>query len=328
MNTFGRSALSIASGLAVILSALVLDTWRAGQFQLRLVGGLGAALLLAGLLDLAICVWRGRPQARANGMIVRLGLAGALAAVALSFLGFLVLDRKGYHPNVSQFLNIRETQPFGPGQFARGLTAGAFEMTLTHGSGLAVERTIYPLDVTPSAEELHAAHDLLERTIAASSRFADFEKARKELGFNIVASALEGDEDPNIEHLVNAANMNDGRMLDPDFPESLVFQRLGPNQQKLVAYMYMTKRGQHGPQIGGPITRWHWHPNAPACMDSVGVLRARVENGRCPAGLDNGPTSEMMHVWLVEHSGGPFSHMMGAPGTIAKGAEPSHDHHD
>lgn len=321
MRLAGVAALLAWSGAAILTGTLVLDTWRPGQFFLLAGLILGTALVFAGL---GVLLWAslrsGADGARWSARLAALASLGVLAGI----FGFGVLKSRGYAPAPAQFVQARVQQPFGPAQFSRG-PDGALHITMVHGSGVAIERTLFPLDATPNAEQLEAAHALVDRTRLAAARFSDFEVARTQLGFTIAAAELEGDDSPSIEHLVNPDNMRDSRLLDPDHPESLVYQFLPTGEKRLVAVMYMTRPGQHGPQFGGSLTRWHWHPEAPACMDEFGILAARKENGRCPAGLSSGPTSEMLHVWLVDHSLGVFAHLMGTGGDGAAGSHAGHE---
>lgn len=326
MRAFERSAILVASGITLLTTALMLDTWRAGRFH---VGWslLGSAVLVGlGLVGLLVAAFRTPAEPSRRDSRPALVIAALLALVIGQFAGFAVLASKGYSSVVGQFVRIRQQQPFGPAQFDRG-PDGAIHMTLTHGSGVAVERTMYPLDLSPSAEHIAAAAHLVRISREAATQFSDFETARTILGFSVESAALEGDDDPSVEHLVNPHNMMDDKLLDPNYPESLVFRFLPTGEKQLVAIMYMTRPGQHGPQVGGPLTRWHWHPTAPGCMDEFGVVRARKVNDRCAAGLSGGPTSEMIHVWLVEHSMGVFSHLMGASGVGGAGAAGGHEGH-
>lgn len=326
MASEGRSALTILSGLAIMVCALLLDTWRAGAFQLRWALLASAVLVTIGVVDLVVAAMRASAAAGRRVSPEVLTSGALMAVILVALVGFGVLERQGLSPNLGQFLRIREHQPFGPAQFSRA-SDGAIHMAMKHGSGVAVERTMYPLDVTPNANELVAAQRLVESTRQAASQFADFERARTEQGFSIAAAELEGDDTPTLEHLVNPQNMMDDKLLDPNFPESLVFQFTPSGEKRLVAIMYMTRPGQNGPQVGGPLTRWHWHPTAPACMDEFGILRQRKVNDACPPGLSSGPTSEMLHVWLLDHPFGVFAHLMGPPGQMVPGEPMRHDGH-
>ncbi len=325
MRAVERSAVLLWCGVALFVGALVLDTWRAGAFFLRQAMLVSAVLFVLGLVGLIVAVARA-PEGARRFSPVSLLLTALAIVVVVEGAGFVVLARKGYSADVGQFVRIREQHPFGPAQFDRGADS-AILMTLTHGSGIAVERTMYPLDVTPSQAQLVAAEQLIEHSRHNAARFADYQADRATLGYTVAAAELAGDDTPSIEHLLNPEYMKDDRLVDPERPEGLVFQTLRSGEKKLVAIMYMTRPGQHGPQVGGPLTRWHWHPWSPACLDKFGILVEKRVNGRCRKGLSEGPTSEMLHVWLVDQAFGAFSHLMGAPGEGAPATMQDHSMH-
>jgi len=59
------------------------------------------------------------------------------------------------------------------------------------------------------------------------------------------------------------------------------------------------KLGQTGPEIAGPLVRWHTH--AGICFGSGGGIAGIVSPfGTCPAGSINVLTPAMLHVWTVD----------------------------
>ncbi|MGH2598763.1 MAG: hypothetical protein ACRDJ9_05180, partial [Dehalococcoidia bacterium] len=109
-----------------------------------------------------------------------------------------------------------------------------------------------------------------------------------------------------LSHYQNRQSMKDDIVLDPNRPEQLVYANTteGP---VLVGVVYVMPRpGMEGPAVGGPITRWHTHTFCAAPMPSwfAGLLSPF---GACPAGTVNAVMPEMMHVWTVDHPGGPFA---------------------
>jgi hypothetical protein len=188
---------------------------------------------------------------------------------------------------------------------------GTLELRTVHGVEVSIERTKYNLDVLPSLAQLHAADDLIDNTTENASRFSNYDSVKTTGGFTISNSVLGDDVGSEFEHLINPDNLLDDKTLDPARPEALVFRRGAGDKMSLVGIMYMTKRGEHGPQVAGPLTKWHYHPETAFCMDSVGVPRAKRVGTECPPGLNHGPSSEMMHVWLVDNTYGTFAHMMG-----------------
>lgn len=131
-----------------------------------------------------------------------------------------------------------------------------------------------------------------------------------------------GDGGTGIEHFVNEKFMNDNVMLDPDQPESLVWDTTGGGR-KLVAAMYMANKGMtldQVPDIGGPLTQWHVHTNL--CYNAQGhVAGITNSNGDCPAGLVKPEAVPMIHVWLTSNKCGPFAALEGIGGGDIKPGE-------
>ena len=129
------------------------------------------------------------------------------------------------------------------------------------------------------------------------------------------------------EHYLNAANMNDDKLLDPDFPESLVYDT-STEPKKLVAAMFMMDKGDtlaDVPELGGKLTQWHVHDNL--CFAGPKVAGLTDAEGNCSPGLTKGAATPMIHVWTEAHPCGPFAALEGvAGGTIAEGEARLCDH--
>jgi hypothetical protein len=101
---------------------------------------------------------------------------------------------------------------------------------------------------------------------------------------------------PRLLHLNKPSLVGDGRLLDPSYPESLVY-RHHKHSLRLVGFMYRAPVGRV-PTPGGTITRWHLHGGcaSPARVPSFNIS---VHDRRCAPGqvLHYGTTA-MMHVWL------------------------------
>lgn len=302
------SALSSNLGWALILWAVALDTWRPGRFPFGAMVLVGAVLILVGLVGQNAHALRASPGSRWSRWLV----AAAAGAILLSIVGMGLLRQRGYQPHLVQFLRDRAALPAGTAQVSRA-PDGALELTMVHGPEVSIERTIHELNAAPTVAQLRAAHTLLDSTRHYATRFESYDQAKSALGYSISTAALANDPSPSIEHLINPAHLEDDVVLDPHRPESLVF-RITPEGKTLIGIMYMTKRGDHGPQVGGILTRWHYHPTVLFCMDSVGVPRTPLLDGQCGPGHFRGPSSEMLHVWLVDNPGGVFAHMMSAAG--------------
>jgi hypothetical protein len=130
-------------------------------------------------------------------------------------------------------------------------------------------------------------------------------------GFHSIGDSLTG-----LEHYVNWAYLDDGRILDPDHPESLVYRVEPDGGRTLVSAMYMLPPGSTldtVPNIGGPLTQWHIHDNlcfldVPGLKRVAGLTRA---DGTCPPPLAKLAAVPMIHVWIVPHPCGPFAALDG-----------------
>lgn len=329
MNALGRSALLITTGLAGFAWTLALDTWKPGRVPIAWLLLLSVVVLGIGIIDLTLAAARNSVGATRNSAWVRLGVVAMFGATAVAAVGFVLLERRGHTPNLIQFVHLREGLPLGHAEVSRA-GDGTLEMRTVHGVEVSIERTKYDLDVLPSEAQLHAANELIGSTKRNASRFSDYGRATTSGGFTISNSVLGDDIGSEFEHVINADNLLDGKTLDPERPEALVFRRAAGDKMSLVGIMYMTKRGEHGPQVAGPLTKWHYHPETAFCMDAAGVPRAKRSGKECPPGMNHGPSSEMMHVWLVDNTYGTFAHVMGGSAIGSVPTTPAamdHSHH-
>jgi hypothetical protein len=162
-----------------------------------------------------------------------------------------------------------------------------------HGHG-AVDTT------PPTAAQRAAADRLLQQSRASMARYADVAVA-KAAGYKVIHNAND-----KLLHYGNPAYMRDGRTLDPQRMESLLYVHLNSGDL-LVGGMYTVPRGVAGPRIGGSLTPWHAHDDL--CLDPVkGIAITQTAEG-CPAGSAVGVTGEMMHVWAIDYPGGPFAEL-------------------
>ena len=117
-------------------------------------------------------------------------------------------------------------------------------------------------------------------------------------------------------HFNNWTLLNDGRILDPDYPESLVYRVTDDGERVLEAAMYMLEEGDtldDVPELGGPLTQWHIHNDLCYTPDPVApkVRGLREPGGDCNPPLVAGKEVPMIHVWIVPHECGPFSALDG-----------------
>jgi hypothetical protein len=167
-----------------------------------------------------------------------------------------------------------------------------------------------------SLEQQARAENLIAITLARLPQFANPATAEA-AGFHSIGDAVTGDE-----HYINLDYFHDGRILDPDHPESLVYEPDGKGGKKLVAAMFMLETGQtlaDAPDVGGKLTQWHIHNNL--CFTTSAVVAGLTSpGGACPAPLVKGPDTPMIHVWIRPHPCGPFAALEGiGGGQIAAG---------
>jgi hypothetical protein len=169
--------------------------------------------------------------------------------------------------------------------------------------------------VTP--EQQARAENLIAVTLLRLPKYADYHVAERD-GFVSIGDAVTGDE-----HFVKQAYFDDGHILDPDYPESLVYKPHPDGTKTLAAAMYMlppdTKWSQI-PDVGGPLTQWHIHDNL--CFTTDGKVAGLTKaDGTCDPPLVKVVNSPMIHVWIQKHPCGPFAALEGIGGGTIKAGE-------
>ncbi len=163
------------------------------------------------------------------------------------------------------------------------------------------EVTRYP-DLEPTPGQAASAEDLRKRSLEAAKRngWLDFDRALAD-GFELMF----GDQ----AHYVKREFIVDGRVLDPDRPEFLLYFDT-PRGKRLAAYMFLVSAPEErGPQVGGPLTVWHYHMwSRPLCLwERLLVVGMAGADGACAEGEPARRSPEMVHVWFVERPAGWFS---------------------
>lgn len=165
--------------------------------------------------------------------------------------------------------------------------------------------------VTPQQQAF--AENLVAATIRDLPQWADPEVAEA-AGFRSIGDGLTGHE-----HYIQWDWIDDDVWLDPDEPESLVFETRPDGTKRLVSAMFMLPGGtplEDVPDWGGALMQWHVHgdlcftddPEAPqvAGIKPVGTA--------CAPPLVDGTMAPMIHVWITPHPCGPFAALDGIAG--------------
>ncbi len=161
--------------------------------------------------------------------------------------------------------------------------------------------------VTPA--ELQRAEALISATIVGLKRY-EYPAEAYAAGYRSIGDASTGDE-----HYVNWSYVDDGHILDPARPESVVYE-VRNGQQVAVAAMYMLPFGStfaDVPDVGGALTQWHVHRNLCLTESPTHKVLSGVTapNGICPPGTNKAGNTPMLHVWIVPNPCGPFAALEG-----------------
>ena len=128
-----------------------------------------------------------------------------------------------------------------------------------------------------------------------------------------------GDAGTGHEHYIQWDWIDDDVWLDPDRPESLVFQPTADGGKQLVSAMFMLPSDvdlDDVPDWGGELMQWHIHGDLCFTDDPEAPQVAGVKplGSSCRAPLVDGPVAPMIHVWIVPHECGPFAALDGIAG--------------
>ncbi len=104
-------------------------------------------------------------------------------------------------------------------------------------------------------------------------------------------------------HYLNVEYANDGIILDPMKPESLMYD----GNELQGAMFLMESVADEGPMVGGCLTPWHSHNNLcyAAPPNEGGYVSGFTEMG-CFGSSQLYITPGMLHVWVIDRPGGPF----------------------
>ena len=170
-----------------------------------------------------------------------------------------------------------------------------------------------PIDLggTPgvTAVEQHRAETLIRETIVDLRKYT-YPAEAIAAGYRSIGDRLTGDE-----HYIRWADVDDGHILDPTRPESLVYE-VRNGRQQVAAAMYMLpikSRFTDAPDVGGALTQWHVHGDLCLTNDPVQKTLSGFTaiHGQCPPGSSKAADTPMLHVWVVPNPCGPFAALEG-----------------
>jgi hypothetical protein len=280
-------------------SALLLVATLIAYLSVSAAGGeepdqVGIATALVELVALGLCLVPIRQPDRPRRFK---RFAGSAGTIAITFIVGTVIWVSSFaaHANTDK-TNSADPQAAGTSLGSSGDHEHAHEHAARAQAGVIMRPQP---DHHPTVGQVAAAQALADATKVAMAKYANLSDALA-AGF-VLPKPGQG---PDV-HLDNKANRSDGRVLDPEYPETLVYAISGGTATLLGVVYVMEKAGVPAPQPGGPITRWHAHNICLTLLPpGFGIVSPF---GTCPALAINLTTPEMMHVWVVDNPGGAFA---------------------
>lgn len=100
-------------------------------------------------------------------------------------------------------------------------------------------------------------------------------------------------------HYRNARYERDGRILDPNRPEALVYWEPAGSEPVLVGFMFRASalRPPPDPHRLGPLLTWHAHAACDAGPEPGNPLQFSAAH--CPSGIAHHGATQMTHAWLA-----------------------------
>ncbi len=335
----GRHRLLALAGVA--LGAVAVGGWVLAKTSgIGLVDGLGESEAIQVADGLAAAL-----AATATIVALRVAVAGhgsrrparrpflGVAAVVLLATSLVGMDRAGSHGHAG---GHGEGGADGETAAADHGHEGATEADDGHHDTAAPSVATAPYDPTKpidlggvagvTPEQQARAENLVAITLARLPRYADPKVAEAD-GYHSIGDAATGHE-----HLINWSLVDDGKALDPDVPEALVYEAGADGSRTLVSAMFMLPTGttlDEVPELGGALTQWHIHDDLCLSDDPVAPYVAGITSvgGECAPPTRKLPPVPMIHVWITPHRCGPFASLEGiGAGQVAEGETRACDH--
>ena len=165
--------------------------------------------------------------------------------------------------------------------------------------------TLVPVgeDRAATTRERDAADDLYNATVASVARYQDPSVAAAD-GYNV--AGIYGRD----FHAANEAFKSDGRILDPEHPENLIYADTDQGPVLIGVMFEMEGIGKAGPAVGGPLVVWHAHDNVCFALTPLAIAGLTSPFGVCPLGSLTIPiTNEMLHLWTLPGAPERFGHL-------------------
>jgi hypothetical protein len=162
----------------------------------------------------------------------------------------------------------------------------------------------------------HAHHDEVSVTadqLIAAAEFVRGVKAHNAQRYENVQDALAagyiqitGDLPGIAAHFIRLDYQRDGREMDPEYPEVLLYTKRLDGEWRLIGVMFLAEQAtEEAPSYFGPLDAWHYHTNL--CFRD-GRSTTVANAAACPGGAFVARTNWQLHVWIMDGATGAFSH--------------------
>ncbi|GAC1644243.1 MAG: hypothetical protein NVS4B6_17190 [Mycobacterium sp.] len=218
--------------------------------------------------------------------IVAMVIVGTLVGVAATAIGLIALgDTGGQHPTAAQPPQQSDRNGSGTAAKSNGDASARRAWARQHGQDRSAMPDLPPVD-SATPQQQAASADLLTQTRSGTAAYSDTARAQA-AGYDVQAALARAeqaaprlakrlaridaghpDATPPMLRVINNATTHDGKVLDPNAPEMLLYAYQGHNSWKLVGAGYLANESypQPPPDPGGPITRWHYDDRRPAIL--------------------------------------------------------------
>jgi hypothetical protein len=177
--------------------------------------------------------------------------------------------------------------------------------------GASVQAEEPPPGIVPPGEWTEAQTTwLVNKVREAEEKLPQFNDQSQLAGLGFVnIGVLAG----GYSHYVNVGWMSDAHFLNPDYPESLVYDMSG-NVVAVMFFMSPTMTVEQLPSMISWLPGWHAHPEL--CSDDQGRVVGFPIGGQCTRGRV--VTNPMMHVWIVDNACGHRFGGLGGGGLLCE----------
>ncbi|WP_322818546.1 hypothetical protein [Tepidiforma sp.] len=273
--------------------------------HLMIVGG--TALMAAALFGIAVAWMQERRIGgegtagvflRAAGLpVVGIAAAGAIWLASQANTDTHVHDFPHDHASATDGL-VRSPDHAGVPESAHSHPASTDEAAAM-GEGSAHH---HHAEVPVTAEQLLAASQFVAKLEGSLQPYEDVRAAMAD-GYIQITQDLPG----IAAHFLRPDYLRDGRQMDPEHPEVLLYTKRLDGSWRLVGAMFLAEGvTEEPPSYFGPLDAWHYHENLCFVGSAVRVTSSQAE---CP-GLFTARTPWQLHVWTVPTTGGVFAHDM------------------